>query len=140
MKRSLSAFLAAAALCVGTAHAAVVGEGAQTAGYTLTITGFVPVICRASLDATVVPGAPGRTSLGALNEFCNSPNGYQVFVESSPELAGATLLIDGSPVLLSASGPTLVSASNGPAIESRQLALDTSGAVSGSLSIRVVAL
>ena len=141
MKRSLSAFLAATVLCVGSAHAAVAGEGAQTAGYTLTITGFVPVICRATIDATIVPGAAGETNLGELNEFCNSPNGYQVFVQGSPELANATLVVDGNSVALSGNGPTLVAASNGPAIETRSLSLNLpEGGVSGSLSVQIVAL
>ena len=113
----------------------------QSASYTINIVGYVPVICRAQIDATVVPGATGLTSLGELNEFCNNPNGYQVYVDASPELANAKLLVDGHEVTLAANGPTLVAASNGPAIESRNLALDVpEGGVSGSLSVRIVAL
>ena len=141
MKFKLPALMIASALAAGSATAAAPGEPMQTTSYTITVTGFVPVICRAQIDATIVPGASGLTNLGELNEFCNNPNGYQVFVDSSPELANATLLVDGREVTLSGDAPTLVVASNGPAIESRNLALNLpEGGVSGSLSVRIVAL
>ena len=64
-----------------------------------------------------------------------------MFVEGSPELANATLVVDGNSVALSGDGPTLVAASSGPAIESRSLSLTLpEGGVSGSLSVRIVAL
>ena len=141
MNYKLPLILAAAALAGGSATAAAPGVPAQSVGYTIDIVGFVPVICRATIDATIVPGAAGETNLGELNEFCNSPNGYQVFVQSSPELANATLVVDGNSVALSGNGPTLVAASNGPAIESRSLSLNLpEGGVSGSLSVQIVAL
>jgi hypothetical protein len=141
MNRSLSAFLIATALVGGSANAADGGEAAQSVSYSIGITGFVPVICRATVDATIVRGDPGRNSLGELTEFCNSPNGYQVFVEGSPELADATIVVDGNRVPLAANGPTLISQSDGPAIESHRLVLHTpSGNVGGSLSFRIVAL
>ena len=141
MKYRLPALLIASALAAGSATAAAPGESLASTSYTINVVGFVPVICRAQIDATIIPGASGRTSLGELNEFCNNPNGYQVFVDSSPELANATLVVDGHEVKLSGNGPTLVAASNGPAIESRELALDVpEGGVSGSLSVRIVAL
>jgi hypothetical protein len=141
MNRKLSAFLIATAIFGGSASTASSGEPTDSANYTIGITGFVPVICRASVDETIVRGAAGKTSLGNLNEFCNSPNGYQVFVEGSPELANATIVVDGNRVPLAATGPTLISSSNGPSIVSHRLVLQTpSGNAGGSLSIRVVAL
>ena len=141
MNCKLPVILIAAALAGGSATAAAPGTPGQSASYTIGITGFVPVICRATIDATVVPGAAGETNLGELNEFCNSPNGYQVFVQGSPELANATLVVDGNSVALSGDGPTLVAASSGPAIESRSLSLTLpEGGVSGSLSVRIIAL
>ena len=141
MKLQLPVLLIASALAAGTATAAEPGAPARSSSFAIDVTGYAPVVCRARIDATIVSGAPGRTSLGALNEYCNSPNGYQVFVEASPELANATLIVDGRAVTLAGNGPTLVAASNGPAIESRQLAiLVPEGGVSGSLSVRIVAL
>jgi hypothetical protein len=141
MKRSLSAFLLATALVGGSASAADGSDPVQSASYTIGIVGVVPVICRATVDATIVRGAAAKTSLGELNEFCNSPNGYQVFVEGSPELANATIVVDGNRVPLAANGPTLISSSDGPSIVSHRLALHTpSGNPNGSLSIRIVAL
>ncbi|HEY5712503.1 MAG TPA: hypothetical protein VIT38_11465 [Allosphingosinicella sp.] len=141
MNLKLPVLVIASALAAGTATAAEPGAPARSSSFAIDITGYAPVVCRARIDATIVPGAPGRTSLGALNEFCNSPGGYQVFIDASPELANATLVVDGREVSLSGNGPTLVAASSGPAIESRQLAIDVpEGGVSGSLSVRIVAL
>ena len=139
MNRKVFAFLIATAMIGGPATA--VPDAPGSSSYSIGITGFVPVICRASVDTTVVRGASARNSLGNLNEFCNSPNGYQVFVEASPELAHATIVVDGNRVPLAANGPTLISSSNGPSIVSHQLVLHTpTGNANGSLSIRVVAL
>jgi len=139
MKRLLSACLLATAMTGGPAIAAE-GESSPTASYSIGITGYVPVICRASLDVSVVPTNRGAMPLGHLQEFCNSPNGYQIFVDSSPELANATLVVGGRKVTLSASGPTLVSSSQGPAIASNNVVLQHANGASGSLSFRIVAL
>ena len=87
----------------------------------------------------LVPVTGSEVELGELNEFCNSPTGYQVFVDSSPELAGATLKVDGHAVTLSADGPTLLVSSAAPGMTARDLALSGSGA-GGSLSFRIVPL
>lgn len=139
MKRLLSAFLLATVTIGGSAHAQS-GDAAPSASFSIGITGHVPVICRASLDATIVAPQPGATSLGNLREFCNSPNGYQVFVDSSPELANATLVVGGREVVLSDSGSTLVSASNAPAIAMNDVVLEAPDGASGYLSFRIVAL
>lgn len=139
MNRLLPAFLMAAAVTGGPAVAASSGEPAGSASYSIGITGYVPVICRAEFNSSVVPTNPGATSLGHLQQFCNSPNGYQIFVDSSPELANATLMVGGRKVTLSGSGSTLVTASQGPAITSDNVVLQSHGA-SGSLSFRIVAL
>jgi hypothetical protein len=107
MNRKVFAFLIATAMIGGPANA--VPDAPGSSGYSIGITGFVPVICRASVDTTIVRGAAARNSLGNLNEFCNSPNGYQVFVEASPELVNATIVVDGNRVPLTANGPTLIS-------------------------------
>jgi hypothetical protein len=108
---------------------------------TIAITGVVPVICRAQVDAGSVVGTPGTVSLGQLREFCNSPHGYRVYADYSPSLAHAKLLVDGVPVPLQKDGSTLVSHSPKAAIDSRVLALELpkkgNTPVSGSLSFRI---
>jgi len=138
MNRIVPAFLMATALVGGSANAAE--YSGETTRYTIGFTGIVPTICRASLDANVVPAGGRETSLGQLNEFCNSPNGYQIFVETSPELADATLIVDGQTVSLAGNGPVLVAASDGPNILSRNVSLSSPNGAGGSLSFRIVAL
>lgn len=116
-----------------------VGESASQ--YSIGISGIVPVICRASVDATIVAPRAGEVSLGALNEFCNSPGGYEVYADYSPAFAGASLVIDGARVTLSEKGSTRISASATAAINARSLALDLPDGVSGgNISFRIVAL
>ena len=129
-----------AALCALALAGSASATGAYDS-YKIRITGFVPVICHATLDASMVPTEEGQVSLGALNEFCNSPNGYQVYVDSSPELADASLIVDGEAFDLSENGSTLVSTSSHANIASRDVALDLpEGVEGGSLSVRIVAL
>lgn len=138
MSRPISALLAIA--LTGGAATIAQAEAPASASFSIGITGHVPVNCRASLDATVVSPTSDATSLGQLREFCNSPNGYQIFVDSSPELANATLLVGDRKVALSANGPTLISASTGPAITSSNVILQDANGASGTLSFRIVAL
>ena len=139
MRRQGFILAAAVALSAGSATAAAPADLSAANSYTIGITGFVPVVCRASFDANLVPVTGSEVELGELNEFCNSPTGYQVFVDSSPELAGATLKVDGHAVTLSAEGPTLLVSSAAPGMTARDLALSGSGA-GGSLSFRIVPL
>lgn len=136
----LRKFLFAAAMTACATGATAADGEASSSSYRIGITGFVPVICRATLDATIVPAASGDTPLGALNEFCNNPNGYRIFVRGSAELAGATLIVDGQPVTLSGDAPTLVAFSTGPAITSRNVSLSSPNGAGGSLSFEIVAL
>jgi hypothetical protein len=105
---------------------------------TFEVSGFVPVICRANLNSAIVPVTDGEAPLGTLNEFCNSPAGYEIFVESSSELDGAMLLVDGREVPLSGSRPALIVSSKGPAIAARDIRLASAGQ-GGSLNFRIVA-
>jgi hypothetical protein len=128
------ALLAVALLSGGIATTA----SAETAAQTIAISGEVPVICRASMETQLVAPAVGRLRLGTLREFCNNPSGYQVAVDHSPELAGATLLVDGRALELSPSGTTVVSQSDGAAIISREISLSLpEGAAEGSISFRI---
>lgn len=106
--------------------------------YTIGIRGFVPVICRASLSASTAATQAGVQRLGSLTEFCNSPNGYRVQAQYSPNLANAKLLIDGTAVPLSADGSVLVSSSDRAAITTRTVELDLGESVSGgSISFQI---
>jgi len=137
-------FIALAALTtlVATgASATAPGAMSEQSSYTIELRGYVPVICRASVNATQVATQPGQTSLGQLSEFCNSPTGYQVWVDYSPSLANASIIIDGRTVQLGESGTALIDSSTTAAIATKDLALDQSGdGAQGNLSIRVVAL
>lgn len=109
------------------------------AAFGLAIAGEAPLICRATLDITAISAATGRIELGRLNERCNDPAGYQIFVEASEGLAGATLIVDGESISLPDREPILIAASDRPAIRSRAIAIDLAARLSdGSLSIRMV--
>jgi hypothetical protein len=109
--------------------------------FSLGIRGFVPVICRALVDASNVKPKKGIVEVGKLNEFCNSPNGYQVWADYTPSLAEASLVVDGKEVALSDAGSTQLLATTHAGMAQRDLAIKLpSDAVAGSISIRIVAL
>jgi hypothetical protein len=123
------------------ATSAFAGATGNQGGFSLDLEGVVPVICKASVNAARAPAGAGHVDLGKLSEFCNNPGGYQVWVDYSPELANATLLVDGQSVPLSASGATMISGSSTAAVAVHDLALDLpDGGAQGSISVRVVAL
>jgi hypothetical protein len=139
VKKSLLAL--AGALAFGGPAFAANGPAAGQDTFSLDIQGFVPVICRANVSATQVPSEAGQVSIGQLSQFCNDPNGYQVWIDYSPSLADASVSIDGRQVSLSQAGSTLISTSNKPSVEQHDLGLNLHNpGVQGSISIRVVAL
>ena len=97
---------------------------------TIDIRGEVPTICNVQVRGLVHRG-------GQMREFCNAGRGYDVYVDPSPALSGASLSVDGSEVALSASQPTLISSSDTPQNRVRRLAL-RAGRETPSLAIRVV--
>jgi hypothetical protein len=114
--------------------------GAEGARFGIDVQGHVPVICQARVDAATVSAGAGETSLGHLNEFCNSGAGYSVYADYSEELSNAVLVIDGKAVPLSESGSVLISTSATAAITSRELSLKLpDGVTGGSISFRIVA-
>jgi hypothetical protein len=137
-----TALLLGAMAAAGMASAATAAATSQGSSQTLTITGFVPVACRASLATNIVtPNANGETSLGTLTEFCNNPTGYQVLVDHSPELNNARLVVDGVEIALAQEGSTLISASSHAARKTHSVALRGAGEnVNGTLSVRIVPL
>ena len=109
--------------------------GAQ---FSIGIVGYVPVICSANVDASAIAPVAGTTSLGLLKEFCNSPSGYRVVADYSPQLAQARLIVDGVPVQLAATGSTVVSQSDGAAIADHTLALELpQDGQTGTISFRI---
>ncbi len=132
--------LVAAGLCATVAPASgfqpSVAVGSNQ--YTIDIVGFVPVICRANVETTMVAPKAGAVSLGTLKEFCNSPSGYRVVADYSPALADAKLVVDGREIALGVSGSIVVSESDTAAINNRslELQLPTDGQT-GSLSFRI---
>ena len=115
--------------------------GIESGQFTIGISGFVPVICRASVEQTMVAPQEGQVSLGALKEFCNSPTGYSIQADYSPSLAHAKIIVDGRPVPLGKSGTAEITKSNKAGIATRDLQLDLpKGVEGGSVSFRIVPL
>lgn len=132
--------LALAGICATIAPAGAFAPSVDvgSAQYAIGIVGYVPVICRANVDASSVAPVAGTTSLGMLKEFCNSPTGYRVIADHSPALAQAKLIVDGTAIPLEASGSTVVSQSDSAAIADHTLAIELpqDGQV-GNISIRI---
>jgi hypothetical protein len=141
MNKALIAALAVSTLFCGPALADGMGAPAGQNSFSLELRGFVPVICRAEVSATQVGVQSNQVSLGQLNEFCNDPNGYQVWVDYSPDLTDGALVVDGRRMDLTSAGSVMVSSSSQPSIAAHDLMLDLpSNGAQGSVSIRVVAL
>lgn len=131
--------LVLAGLCAAVPAAAFApGVGVGSSQFTISVVGFVPVICRANVDATMVAPTAGTQQLGTLSEFCNNPNGYRVIADYSRSLDGAKLLVDGQKVVLRGTGSSVISQSDQAAIASHSLALDLPKGISaGSISFRI---
>lgn len=132
--------LAAAGLCATVVPAAgfqpSVAVGANQ--YTIDVVGYVPVVCRANVEATVIAPKAGSVSLGMLKEFCNSPSGYRVVADYSSNLANAKLLVDGSEIPLGDGGSVVVSESDHAAMIDRAVELQlVEDGQTGSLSFRI---
>lgn len=71
---------------------------------TISVVDFLPVICRANVEASMIAPKAGAVSLGTLKEFCNSPGDYRVVADYSPALADAKLVVDGKKIALGVGG------------------------------------
>lgn len=132
--------LAAAGLCATIAPAngfqPSVAVGSNQ--YTIGVVGYVPVVCRANVEAGLVAPVAGTVSLGTLKEFCNSPGGYRVVADYTPALADAKLVIDGKKIALGTGGSVVVSESDRAAIADRSVELELpKNGQTGSLSFRI---
>lgn len=132
---SLIAAAVAASAALVAAPAASAQAGASQ--FRIGVEGYVPVICRVSVDAEQVTGS-GTTSLGELKEFCNNAHGYKVVADYSPVLTGASLVVDGVEIPLNGSGSVIVSQSSTAAMANRKVELKLAGAAQpGSLTFRI---
>ena len=86
--------------------------------------GFVPIVCRVSIDNNVKVTGDSIIDLGQMNEFCNNANGYRIFVDHAADASGAALIIDGQRVELSAQGSTAIYQSSTAARGSHRISLD----------------
>lgn len=138
LKNRLSQIAAAVAVSATlVAFAPVANAQAGTSGYRIGVEGYVPVICRVSVDAAQASNS-GTTSLGELKEFCNNARGYQVVADYSPALAGASLVVDGVEIPLNGSGSVTVSQSDKAATASRKVEIKLAGSAQpGNLSFRI---
>lgn len=132
--------LATAGLCATIAPAGAFAPSVDvgSAQFTIGVVGYVPVICRANVDASSVAPVAGTTSLGMLKEFCNSPTGYRVIADYSPQLAQATLIVDGTAIPLQDSGSTVVTQSDSAKIADHTLSIELpADGQTGNISFRI---
>ena len=66
MKKVCIALAAASALATPAAQAVDPHVAVNSAQYSIGISGFVPVVCRATVDAAMVPAQGGQVSLGSV--------------------------------------------------------------------------
>lgn len=134
----LSAFLSIAVLAVS--GAAMASEHSRDGGadFRIGIAGKVPVICRVSLDTTVLSDVDGRVSLGTMKEFCNNPTGYRVVLEYPAAMESTKLIIDGRELALDGSGLVAVTRSASAAVAEHKVELDLNRKVgSATLALRI---
>ena len=132
--------LAIAGLCATVVPASSFESSVSVLGsnYTIGVSGFVPVLCRAKIEANLIAPTAGMVSLGTLNEFCNSPAGYRVIADYSPALTNAKLLVDGREIVLDQTGSVNVSQSDQAAIINRAVELELAqDGQTGAISFRI---
>ena len=100
----------------------VAGADPGNNSHSLTLGGYVPLVCRADYKPAISFRPDGIVDLGSVQEFCNSGNGYQVIVEYTPTGAPGSLILNGDEIPLDQSGSTVVAEVNGPAILTRNIA------------------
>ncbi len=117
---------------------ALPGVDAGSGDVRIGISGFVPVICRTSVEGGEFTVRDGRVSLGSMREFCNNPRGYAIHADFSSNLAQGALVVDGRRVPLDETGSVEIVKSDRAAITSRPIDLELpEGAQSGSISFRI---
>lgn len=128
-------------LAAATVISSGVGAQAADATYEIDITGYVPVVCNVQTSASTVPLGSTTVDLGSVSEFCNDPNGYQVWIDYAPGVNDASVTVDGNQIQLASTGSTMISQSNTAARYVRQVSLNTGGdSRLTSVSMRIVPL
>lgn len=139
---SIKSIAATAAIMMAIGMPVQAHTGSERASTTFRIQGFVPVICRVQLSASVgSPDQNGIADLGVADEFCNAPRGYRVTVQHAPGLEGAALINGGVRIPLSSTGETVLTDSNRPDLRKVALAVDLGDHPErfNSLSVRIEA-
>lgn len=116
MKKEIGFAVAAAALCIGPAQAASSARGS----YMLQL--VVQQTCAVRHTPGLTPLGSGAYGLGALKEYCNAPQGYNVVVNYAPgTMKGAVIALGGDSVVLNGSGSAVISHAAGPRIADREI-------------------
>jgi hypothetical protein len=86
--------------------------------------GQAQLVCGAGVSGpTGAATGSSQVDLGSLNDFCNDPEGYQVFIDYPPSLDSATLIVNGTPVPLTSAGTVRVDSASQANQTSLSLAL-----------------
>jgi hypothetical protein len=88
---------------------------------TITLRGYVPVICHADFNPTPVQLGAGAVSLGTDSEFCNAGTGYVVTASYVGGSDPGHLIVDGRTVDLTSSGQAVIASESGPDIVQRRI-------------------
>lgn len=114
------------------------GLDAGTGDVQIGISGYVPVICRTTVEGGQFTVRDGQVSLGSMREFCNNPRGYAIHADFSSNLAKGALVVGGKRIPLDASGSVQIVKSDQARITSRPIDLELpKDAQSGSISFRI---
>ena len=114
----------------------VMTPSAALAQTSLSLTGQAQLVCSAGIDGQAAASGQAPISLGQLKEFCNDPDGYDVWIDYPASLVGDSLVIDGSSVPLTDEGTVRVSHAGGAGAAIHTLALDAPNA-GGAISLTV---
>jgi hypothetical protein len=104
--------------------ALLASPGAALADTAVGMRGAAPLVCSAGIDPTIEPSTGGPLDLGKLTEFCNAPQGFEVWIDYPAELAGGVLRVDGHAIVLQSAGTVRVDRADGPTGQSHVLTLD----------------
>ena len=121
--------------------AALVSAPLAASTYGVELRGHVPVSCHVTGSAAMIELADGIADLGTVREFCNNAAGYTLLLDYAPQLAGAVVTIDGTSVVLDGAGTASLAAEAGPALKTRAISIDLTGAADTAdpaISFRIV--
>ena len=117
--------------------AALAPTSTFAASSTITLRGYVPVICRATFDGAPAPLKGDVVHLGTAREFCNAGSGYRVVVSYDGGADPGSLVVDGRAIELDSSGQTVIAETHTPGIQSREIAYAPGDTPISNLNIRL---